>query len=314
MLQMSELGRQMLITLEGFKTKPYRDSKGLWTIGVGHLLTAAELQSGIINLGQQAIVWQRGLSEAQVDALLAQDLPHYEQAVRDAVTLNLTQYQFDALVSFCFNVGITAWLNSGLLKMINYATLEQVPNEWKRWRFVTDNKGQKTELRGLIERRNTEITCWLGELAGYEPVVSASVAASAPASAPTPAPTMPTPSATPPSPSRIQVSGQTQQTPARLPEPSIALPAPPMNFPTPTAISRAYRPDNWLALINPLDWLPEWGTYLSLAAIIALYLIDDFGWHVPKMAYDILLVFAAARMRRAYSRPTRYTPSYGDEP
>lgn len=158
-MRMSPQGLRRLTQWEGFRTRPYRDVAGLPTIGVGHLLTADELASGRIEIDGEPVRYADGLTEAQVQALLAQDLRRYEAAVcRACGALPLTQHQFDALVSFCFNVGVGAFNQSSLLRELRAGNFADVPDELRRW---TVAGGQP--VPGLAARREGEIGLWLGE-------------------------------------------------------------------------------------------------------------------------------------------------------
>jgi len=95
----------MLTELEGKRNAKYLDQAGLPTIGVGHLLTKSELSSGKIQLGGIPIRWTEGLTDAEVDAILAHDVEDTVEVVEAQVAVPLSQPQFDALVSFAFNIG-----------------------------------------------------------------------------------------------------------------------------------------------------------------------------------------------------------------
>src|SRR6266576_6640453 len=86
---------------EGTRLTAYRDTAGLWTIGCGHLLTKSDLSSGKL-LGED---WRDGISQAVCDQQLRADLELAVNAVNNFVHVALLQHQFDALVSFVFNVG-----------------------------------------------------------------------------------------------------------------------------------------------------------------------------------------------------------------
>lgn len=154
---MSDEGIERLIENEGKRNRMYRDSGGAPTIGVGHLLTRSELRSGKIHIAGETVRWAAGLSDLQVTALLRQDIAKFEKAVRQNVGVPLNQHQFDALVSFAFNVGSQAFRKSTLLRRLNAGDYAAVPSQLKRW--VYDN-GKK--VRGLVNRRNDEIAQWLG--------------------------------------------------------------------------------------------------------------------------------------------------------
>ena len=74
---------------EGFRTKTYKDSAGLLTIGVGHLLTKSELSSVKIGINGQSVKYVNGLTSEQVDELLAQDVKPAETTVNNNVNVEL---------------------------------------------------------------------------------------------------------------------------------------------------------------------------------------------------------------------------------
>lgn len=157
--KMSDRGRALLTQWEGSETHVYKDVANLPTIGVGHLLTAEERASGQIVIAGQAVAVANGLSAAEIDQLLAQDLARFERAVTDLVVVDLTQHQYDALVSFAFNLGTTALKNSTLLRLLNGGDHGAVPDQLRR--FV--NAGGK-RVQGLVDRRENEVKLWLGQL------------------------------------------------------------------------------------------------------------------------------------------------------
>jgi lysozyme len=93
---------------EGSKNKAYKDSKGLWTIGVGHLIKSDEMH--LINAT---------LTDEQVEELLRSDLKWCSEAVESSVKVPLSQGQFDALYSLCFNIGEGAFRKSTVVKRLN---------------------------------------------------------------------------------------------------------------------------------------------------------------------------------------------------
>jgi len=154
-MRMSSEGMKKLITWEGMETHLYEDVAGLKTIGVGHLLTRDELSSGKIWIKGSAVKYQNGLTEQQVYDLLEQDLESFEDAVHNLVKVELNQNQFDALVSFSFNVGVNAFKNSTLLKRLNKGQYHEVPEQLLRWVYSGGKK-----VKGLVNRRDNEITLW----------------------------------------------------------------------------------------------------------------------------------------------------------
>ncbi|PZU51905.1 MAG: lysozyme [Thauera sp.] len=136
---------------EKFVSVPYKDQAGLWTIGYGHKIEAGESFTS--------------LTEAQASTLLAKDVSKAEDAVNASVRVGLTQHQFDALVSFVFNVGTGAFRRSTLLKKLN-AGDPTVTAEFTRWVYVTKG-GQKVPSDGLMNRRQAEVAMFNGTAGGY---------------------------------------------------------------------------------------------------------------------------------------------------
>jgi lysozyme len=107
---------------EGHKNKAYHDSKGLLTIGVGHLIRADEPH--LVNTT---------LTDQEVKDLLKKDLKWCSEAVEGAVKVPLQQAQFDALYSLCFNIGPTAFKNSTVVKRLNSNDLKGAADAILMW-------------------------------------------------------------------------------------------------------------------------------------------------------------------------------------
>lgn len=155
MRTISNKGIEFIARLEGMRRRVYADEGGLATIGIGHLLTQAELASGTIIIGSQEIPYGQGLTIDQCYELLRQDLVAPAAAVARAVTAGINQNQFDALVSFVFNVGCSAFSRSTLLQCINAEELNEVPGQLRKWIYVNGGKSD-----GLRRRREAEIVLW----------------------------------------------------------------------------------------------------------------------------------------------------------
>lgn len=158
-MKMSQNGIRLLTQWEGCELEPYKDSADLWTIGVGHLVKQHELRSGTIRIGGEQVEWKNGISFEQALDLLAQDLRVFEVAVERAVKVPLKQHQFDALTSFCFNVGGRNFRNSTLLKKLNLGIYNNIPAQLMRWVYAGGRK-----VSGLINRRRNEAKLWRGEI------------------------------------------------------------------------------------------------------------------------------------------------------
>ena len=107
---------------EGSRNKAYKDSKGLWTIGVGHLIKPDE---------QHLIT--ATLTDEQVEELLRNDLKWCSEAVESSVKVPLTQPQFDALYSLCFNIGETAFRKSTVVRKLNENDLKGAADAILMW-------------------------------------------------------------------------------------------------------------------------------------------------------------------------------------
>ena len=114
---------------------------GTLTIGVGH--TGKDVRPGM------------RITREQSRTLLMSDLQRFIARVEKTIKVPLNDYQFGALVSFCFNVGEGAFASSSLVKKLNAGNYKAVPSELLKW---TKSKGK--EMEGLVNRRNAEIGLW----------------------------------------------------------------------------------------------------------------------------------------------------------
>lgn len=139
----------------------YLDASGYETIGIGHLLTDSEKRTGRLIIDGNRVNWRDGLTNEQVLALKKQDSNRFEEAVRNNVTVPLTQSMFDALVSWSFNVGAGVLSNSGstLFRKLQSGDYYGAANELPRW-----NKSNGRVLRGLTRRRNWEKELFLRDI------------------------------------------------------------------------------------------------------------------------------------------------------
>ena len=147
-LTLSHRGEDFIVEFEGFSSKLYNDQAGHCTIGVGHLVhlgNCKKTEGGLEN----------GITRAKAIALMRKDASSVIDSVASNVKVPLTQEQFDALVSFAFNVGAGNFESSTLLEKLNAGHPEQVPTQLKRWNKVTIN-GQKVPSKGLTRRRGRE--------------------------------------------------------------------------------------------------------------------------------------------------------------
>jgi lysozyme len=127
---------------EGFRSRVYLDVAGLPTIGYGHRLLHPDS-------------FPNGIDEPQAANLLLCDVRDAEQAVQRLVMVPLTQGQYDALVDFCFNLGVGRLNSSKLLKALNAGRYDDAAEQLLRW----DHAGGR-ECAALKARREAEAELW----------------------------------------------------------------------------------------------------------------------------------------------------------
>jgi lysozyme len=138
---------------EGVRTKPYRCPALLWTVGVGHVIDQNHIRVKFDDRKNLPIPdgWDRVLSMAEVDAILAADLATFERGVLRLCPGGLTQGRFDALVSFSFNVGLGNLQRSTIRMKHNRGDFEGAAESFMAW-----TKAGGKELPGLVKRRKHE--------------------------------------------------------------------------------------------------------------------------------------------------------------
>jgi lysozyme len=167
-MKVSAAGRKAIAGHEGVRLKAYPDpATGAepWTIGVGHTSAA----------GLPKVYKGLTITADECDEILSRDLATFERAVENAVTVTLNQNQFDALVSFTFNVGAGNFKGSTLLRKLNAGDYRGAADQFPVW-----NKAAGKVMQGLVSRRADERAMFL------KPVVAA-LAPAAPAVQPPPA-------------------------------------------------------------------------------------------------------------------------------
>lgn len=139
---------------EGFVPFPYDDPAGNCSVAHGHLIHYGKCD------GRAEESQFQNITPERAEDLFQSDLYATEQAVKAAVNVKLNQNQFDALVSFVYNVGAGNFLESDLLGYLNDEDFSRVPEEIERFVYGSDEK----EYAGLEERRQFEADLFSGEI------------------------------------------------------------------------------------------------------------------------------------------------------
>lgn len=142
-MQLSPNGVELIKHFEGCRLTAYKCPAGVWTIGYGS--TGTHVYEGL------------SITEEYAEELLRDDLLRFESGVLSAVTVPINQDQYDALVSFSFNVGLGNLKSSTLLRKLNSRNYVGAENEFQRW-----NRAKGRVLSGLTRRRHAESRLFQG--------------------------------------------------------------------------------------------------------------------------------------------------------
>ncbi|WP_288791147.1 lysozyme [uncultured Enterobacter sp.] len=145
-MQTSEKGIALIKQFEGCKLTAYQDSVGVWTIGYGWTqpVDGKPIRAGMT------------IKQETAERLLKTGLVSYESDVSRLVKVGLTQGQFDALMSFTYNLGARSLSTSTLLRKLNAGDYAGAADEFLRW-----NKAGGKVLNGLTRRREAERALFL---------------------------------------------------------------------------------------------------------------------------------------------------------
>jgi len=138
----SQNGIDLIKHFEGCELEAYKCPAGVWTIGYGHI---KGVQEGDV------------ITEQQAHDMLVEELDEYENYINTLVTVPLNQNQYDALVSWVYNLGSSNLNSSTLLKVLNTGNYAEVPEQILRW-----NKAGGKVLEGLTRRRQEEANLFSG--------------------------------------------------------------------------------------------------------------------------------------------------------
>lgn len=135
-----ESGKNLIKEFEGFRATAYLCPAGVWTVGYG-----------TTRIGGKSVKEGAKVTTQEADDLLEQDLKRFEDGVNRLVQVEITQNQFDALVSFVYNLGVGSLQKSTLLKKLNAGLFDEAAEQFLKW-----DKAAGKRLPGLTRRRKAE--------------------------------------------------------------------------------------------------------------------------------------------------------------
>lgn len=139
-MKTSKKGIDLILSFEGFSSKPYLDAAGIPTIGYGNTYHPG---------GKKVTMKDAAITKEKGEEIFAAVLPIYEKIVNSKVKIELNQNQFDALVSHTYNTGGS----DTLFSLINKRSSDEAIRNWFTTKYITS--GGKV-LNGLIRRRKAE--------------------------------------------------------------------------------------------------------------------------------------------------------------
>jgi len=142
-MKISQEGLSLIKKFEGCELEAYKCAAGVWTYGWGSTKNVKE--------GDK-------ITQEEADKLLVNEMSEYEGYVNDLVKVDLKQNEFDALVSWVYNLGPNNLSSSTLLQRLNNKNWDDVPNQIKRW-----NKAGGEVKQGLVRRREAEALLFEGK-------------------------------------------------------------------------------------------------------------------------------------------------------
>jgi lysozyme len=143
-MNLSDDGLALIKRFEGLSLKAYLCPARVWTIGYG---TTRGVRPGQV------------ISEAEAETMLRADVARFAQGVAERLQVPVTQGQFDALVSLAYNIGLSAFGKSTLLRLLNDSKYSLAAEQFPRW-----NKAGGKVLSGLTKRRAAERAMFEGKV------------------------------------------------------------------------------------------------------------------------------------------------------
>lgn len=140
-MRTSQRGLSLIKSFEGLRLQAYKDAVGVWTVGYG---TTRGVKAGM------------SINKEQAERMLLNDVQRFEPEIERLVTVPLSQNQWDAMVSFTYNLGAANLESSTLLRKLNAGDYAAAADQFPRW-----NKAGGKVLVGLTRRREAERALFL---------------------------------------------------------------------------------------------------------------------------------------------------------
>lgn len=148
-MKLSANGFKLLGELEGIVLRPYRDSVGIPTIGIG----STYYEDGTkVKMSDKAITKERAIQLAK------NVVKSFEAQVNKSILLPMVQNQFDAMVLLCYNIGKSGFARSSVVRNFNAGNIQKAADSFLLW-----NKAGGKVVKGLVNRRNIERTLFLSK-------------------------------------------------------------------------------------------------------------------------------------------------------
>ena len=146
-MKLSDNGFTLLGELEGIVLRPYRDSVGIPTIGIG---------STYYEDGTKVKMTDKAITKERAIQLAKNVVKSFEEQVNKSILLPMTQNQFDAMVLLCYNIGKSGFARSSVVRNFNLGNIQKAADSFLLW-----NKAGGKVVKGLVNRRNKERSLFL---------------------------------------------------------------------------------------------------------------------------------------------------------
>lgn len=146
-MKLSDNGFTLLGELEGIVLRPYKDSVGIPTIGIG---------STYYEDGTKVKMTDKAITKERAIQLAKNVVKSFEEQVNKSILLPMTQNQFDAMVLLCYNIGKSGFARSSVVRNFNLGNIQKAADSFLLW-----NKAGGKVVKGLVNRRNKERSLFL---------------------------------------------------------------------------------------------------------------------------------------------------------